>query len=282
MANPSASFERQITAVVSVWLVFNLTVVALVETDDRLTDPRRLRLAKTARLFEEHACSRGATGSDVPHWRYRLHVPRGRSSERLPVVLYLHGSGERGDDNIVQLGGLPEYLARRVTQRRFPCLVVVPQCPAETFWTSSIRQRRSQSGDDLPMVMRILDEVLARADADPSRVYLIGYSMGAYGAWELAIQYPQRFAAVVSVAGGGDPVRVGALKGVPVWAVHGADDKGVPPKESREMIAALRAAGGSPMYSELKGVGHAAVGPGLIESSEVLVWMFDHRRPDGD
>ncbi|MFV0445938.1 MAG: dienelactone hydrolase family protein [Planctomycetaceae bacterium] len=124
------------------------------------------------------------------------------------------------------------------------------------------------------MVIRVLNDVLSHTDADPSRVYLIGYSMGGYGAWELAIQYPEQFAAVVPVAGGGDPERVGALKHVPIWAVHGANDKGVPPEESLEMIAALRAAGGTPRYSELKGVGHPAVGPGLINSDEVIRWMF--------
>ena len=278
MPSQSVSFEGQITAVVSVWLVFNLAVVALVETDDQFADPRRERLARTVRLFEEHVCDGDAPDIGFPHCRYRLHVPHCRPSEGLPVVLYLHGSGERGDDNIVQLTGLPQHLARRETQRRFPCLIVVPQCPAATSWTNWISQGHSKSHVEPPMIVRILEDVLSRTDADFSPVYLIGYSMGAYGAWELAIQHPRRFAAVVPVAGGGDPARVGTVKDVPVWAVHGADDKGVLPEESRKMIDALRAMGGNPRYSELAGVGHAAVRPGLIDTDEVLRWAFRQRQ----
>lgn len=276
MSPQPASDQLRVVAVFGVWLAFNLATVALIDTDESPDAHRRLRLWQTARLFEEYACDGAATdGTERVRWRYRLCLPRGRLMGRLPVVFYLHGAGERGEDNTAQLIGLPEHLARRATQRQFPCLVVAPQCPEGSSWTSCLRPAHSGQRGESPALLKILDEVLTRPDADLSRVYLVGYSMGAYGAWELAMHYPQRFAAVVPVAGGGDLARVGILKDVAVWGVHGADDRVVPPDESRRMIAALRQAGGSPRYSELSGVGHRSVRPGLIESDEVLTWMFE-------
>jgi predicted peptidase len=132
-------------------------------------------------------------------------------------------------------------------------------------------------------VIWILDELLSEQPAaDPARVYLVGFSMGGNGVWSLAARFPKKFAAAVPVAGGGDMSDAHRMADLPIWAVHGADDGVTLAAESRAMIDAIREAGGRPHYTELSGVGHAAVGPGLIESSEVLEWMFEQRRPDDD
>lgn len=112
---------------------------------------------------------------------------------------------------------------------------------------------------------------------DPHRVYLVGYSMGGHAAWALAARAPERFAAVVPIAGGGDPKFAEQLVDVPLWAVHGADDEVVPVMQSREMSAAVKEVGGNPRLSEPLGVGHAAWRVVFRQDSDVLDWMFRQR-----
>lgn len=165
------------------------------------------------------------------------------SEEKLPLILFLHGAGERGDDlDCVTRHGVP---ARVLHEPDFPFIAVSPQSPANSWWT-----------DHLGLLDKLLDEVLAMRGVDPKRVYLTGMSMGGYGAWALAARNPERFAAVAPLCGGGDPRWAERLAALPIWAFHGADDPVVPLTQSLLMIDAVKRAGGAPRLTVYDGVGH--------------------------
>ncbi len=183
----------------------------------------------------------------------------------VPLIIFLHGSGERGTDlNKVKAWGPPALVEK---DPDFPFMVVSPQAP-DGEWFHAI------------LLKEMLDEVLAKYNVDRSRVYLTGLSMGGYGAWDLAIRYPHYFAAVAPICGGGNAVMAGAMKRVPTWVFHGAKDDAVPESESARMVAALKAAGGDVKYTVLPEGGHVdawvyAYGPeaGLFD------WFLKHRKP---
>ncbi len=170
--------------------------------------------------------------------RYLLFLPNGhdsKSEKRWPLLLFLHGAGERGDDlTQVTVHGPPKIVKDKPD---FPFILVSPQCPEGEVWSAEV-------------LLSLLDEVIATQAVDTHRIYLTGLSMGGYGTWSLGIQYPERFAAIAPICGGGEPVRIilagpkqaQALKSLAVWAFHGAKDPVVPLSESERMMAALRKA----------------------------------------
>ena len=127
------------------------------------------------------------------------------------------------------------------------------------------------------VLLRMIDDVLEDHRVDPDRVYLCGNSMGGFGAWQLAAQSPERFAAVVPMAGGANEELAEALTNVPIWAVHSTDDNVVPVEGTRKIIQAIRAAGGDPQYLELTDAGHGSWREVFREDSPVLKWMFQQR-----
>src|SRR5688572_23681850 len=224
-------------------------------------------------LFIEGAITSGGSGSRSRTYRYRLLVAEGEGPH--PLVLFLHGAGERGDDNRAQLAYLPEILARPDMRKRFPAHVLAPQCPEGKSWSK--RTWALENPPILPDALpAMVETVSGRYAVDRTRLYLTGLSMGGFGSWDLAARMPDTWAAVVPICGGGDPGDAAKLKDVPIWAFHGAEDDVVPAQRSREMIEEVRAAGGHPRYSELVGVGHDSWTP-AYESEELLEWMFSQR-----
>ena len=225
---------------------------------------------------------------------YRMLVPPGHQEqaepvvreanpERMPLVLLLHGSGERGNDNSAQLrNGVAELLGSGTAAARFPCFYVVPQCPTTLHW---VEVDWDAEGHVLPLgrsepllaAVELLDSLLSSYPVDPQRVYLIGLSMGGFGVWDLLSRWPDRFAAAVPICGGADENAVVVARAVPVWAFHGADDPIVPVECSRRAVAALRAAGGTPRYEEYPDIGHDAWTKSFAEPN-LLSWLFSHRR----
>jgi predicted peptidase len=241
--------------------------------------------------FLERAVSVPDGDSDrdaVARFRYRLLLPPQAAAgvaAKFPVVLFLHGAGERGADNEAQLKYLPRWLAEAAARDRHPCHVVAPQCRADHRWVDvgwaagESTPQSAQPTVDLAAASAALDHVLALDSADPDRVYLTGLSMGGYGTWDLAARMPERFAAILPICGGGDERTAARLVGLPIWCFHGDADKAVPVERSRSMIAAVRAAGGDPKYSELPDVGHDSWTPAYRDPA-VLDWLFAQRRPD--
>jgi predicted peptidase len=169
--------------------------------------------------------------------RYLFYLPReygANQQERWPLVLFLHGRGERGDDlERVTIYGPPKLIKEG---QEFPFILVSPQCPRDDRWDS--RSCKSILG-------ALLDEIEGQYAVDPDRIYVTGLSMGGYGTWALAIANPQRFAAIVPICGGGDPEQVCAIKHVPVWAFHGSKDPVVPLQRTQEMVDTLKGCGGN-------------------------------------
>lgn len=201
---------------------------------------------------------------------YLLTLPRGyvepsvAGAPRWPLVLFLHGMGERGDDlALVAKHGPPKLIA---AGREFPAIVVSPQCPLQ-----------SQFGWSTTAVVALLDDVMERYAVDPARVYLTGLSMGGYGTWAIACAQPQRFAAIVPICGGGDPSKAAALVGLPTWAFHGAADNVVPLAQSEAMVRAIEAAGGTPKFTTYDGVNHDSW-TRTYDDAAMWEWLFAQHR----
>ncbi|WP_175517632.1 carboxylesterase family protein [Planctomicrobium piriforme] len=193
----------------------------------------------------------------------RLLPPEQRDS-RVPLVVFLHGSGERGTDNVRQLQPLSQKLFK---DHAFPCCILAPQCVPDTPWMHW-----------MPELEELIERTLQDDRIDPDRVYLIGFSMGGSGCWELAARRPDLFAAAVPICGGGRTDWAASLKDLPIWAIHGSEDRAVSPERTREMIAAIEAVGGHPRFTELLGVGHGGMLYTCDPNSGVLDWVFKQKR----
>jgi len=178
--------------------------------------------------------------------RYLLYVPEdyARSDTPWPLVLFLHGAGERGDDlDAVKKHGPPKLIA---AGKAFPFLCVSPQCPKTGWW-----DRPAQ----IAALAALLDHLQATLDVDADRVVLTSLSMGGFGTWALATAHPDRFAALAPICGKGDPSKADRIAHIPAWVFHGAKDPVVPVKFSEAMVEALKKAGGEPtltVYPEAK------------------------------
>lgn len=223
-------------------------------------------------------------------FRYRLLSPSPtETGKKYPLMLFLHGAGERGDDNRAQLKYLPTWMAERPWREKFACHLLAPQCRVERTWAG--RSMRDGATDQMKVVIQILDELLTLPTVDARRVYLTGLSMGGFGSWELASLRPKQFAALAPICGGGNVETADAIQHIPTWAIHGADDDIVPVSESRVMIAALRHLGARPRYTEFTQVGHDSWTPAYKGNPErvkyegddpsgFLAWIFAQRRGD--
>jgi predicted peptidase len=203
--------------------------------------------------------------------RYLLWLPTDYTdaAQRSPLILFLHGRGERGDDlSLVARYGLPHRLAQGF---ELPCIVAAPQCPAGSDWTLH---------DDA--LIALLDELAAGYAVDSGRVYLTGLSMGGRGAWRLAAANPDRFAALVPICARRpdwlrSPETACLLRDVPIWAFHGAQDQVVPVEESDMMVRALRNCGAVVRYTVYPDAGHDSWTLAYAES-ELYAWMLGQRR----
>ena len=233
------------------------------------------------KLYEARVNASTAPDGQKLELPYRLLKPETiEPNKRYPLVLFLHGAGERGSDNELQLKYLPTWLASDENRQKYPCFVVAPQCPAEmkwadVLWDDAVSRPQGEMSRPMRGVVGILNTMSELYPIDPARIYLTGLSMGGYGSWDLAERMPERFAALVPICGGGDEAQAGRLAGLPIWAWHGDEDPAVPVERSRRMIAAIKAAGGTPRYSELKGVGHDSWHAAYTGADSVLPWMFE-------
>lgn len=235
--------------------------------------------------FAERSVTVTEAGQAV-EFRSRLLAPAAPvPGERYPLVLFLHGAGERGRDNEKQLKYLPTWMAGPDLRRRHPCFLLAPQCRqderwVDVSWADTKSTPQGPPTTDLLAAIAALNDVVAHEPIDPARIYLTGLSMGGFGTWDLASRQPERFAAILPICGGGDEATAPRLTRLPIWCFHGDADTAVPVERSRGMIAAIRAAGGSPRYTELPGVGHDSWTPAYRDPA-VLDWLFAQRR-EGD
>lgn len=223
---------------------------------------------------------RDAQGESLP---YRLLTPRDYDpGQAYPLVLFLHGIGERGSDNEAQLiNGVSEWLGNDDARARYPCFVVVPQCPdgqeSDTASWSNWEPGKPTITKPTRLALETIAAVQQEFNIDAHRLYIGGLSMGGFGAWNVLTEHPAMFAAAVIICGGTDPNQAPRIAAVPVWLFHGNQDDAVPVKLSRDMFQALLKAGGSPGYTEYPEVGHASWVPAL-QDAQLLRWLFAQKR----
>jgi predicted peptidase len=197
---------------------------------------------------------------------YLLYLPGGYDKEdkAWPLVLFLHGAGESGRDlNKVKIHGPPKLIE---AGKKFPMIVVSPQSP--------------RMGWDVPTLNALLDEIVATHKVDKDRVYVTGLSMGGFGTWALAAAYPDKFAAIMPICGGGDPHDAVKLKHLGIWVFHGAKDNVVPPNRSENMVKALKEHGAKNIQFTLyPNAGHDSWTQ-TYDNPEVWDWLLKQKRGD--
>lgn len=225
---------------------------------------------------------------DGTSYKYQVFLPENWSPrQKWPIILFLHGAGERGSDGLLQTDvGLPA--AVRKDRSRFPVVIVIPQCQTDHWWTEPAMEAHA---------LAALAAATKEFKGDVKRTYLTGLSMGGYGSWSLAEKYPGRFAAVVPICGGIVPPKrflekypelakashpddpksyaevAGKIGKTPVWIFHGGDDPVVPVEGSRKMNESLKAVGADVRYTEYPGVGHDSWNKAYAEP-ELMTWLL--------
>jgi predicted peptidase len=221
-----------------------------------MVDVERGDIRPVVDKFRNLSYSDPATGETMG---YRLFVPDNYDATRsYPMVLFLHGAGERGSDNEAQLTANrgATIWATPEEQAKHPAFVLAPQCPFDSRtqgWTSLSTHGQNdpfKPQKELATAYDILAKVKGEFNIDRTRIYVTGVSMGGFGAYTIAIAHPNDFAAIVPICGGGDPAGLAAIAKVPIWIFHAASDPTVRAGYSRNSVAALKKAGGHPRYTE--------------------------------
>lgn len=212
--------------------------------------------------------NRPRPGVQVPQqsefYNYLLYLPRqcDQVNRKSPLLVFLHGSGQRGGDlQSVARCGPPALISGG---RHLPMAVASPQCPSDRTW-------------DVQALEAFVEHLCNQIAIDRDRVYVTGYSMGGFGAWELAAAAPRRFAAIAPLCGGSDPRHATSLVDLPIWAFHGEQDDIVPLQATQDIIDALNAAGGQPRLTVLPAEGHG-ICDGIYQMPELYQWLLSQRR----
>ncbi len=198
---------------------------------------------------------------------YLLHIPKSKSTAidgQLPLLIFLHGSGERGHDfELLKKHGPPKIIESGAD---FPFITLTPQCPLNQRW-------------DALALNELIDEIIKKHPVDTSRIYLTGLSMGGYGTWDLAIKFPTKFAAIAPICGGSDTNAWDApnhILTLPIWAFHGAMDQVVPLERTVNIIKNLKAAGANPKLTIYPMAGHDSWTE-TYDNPELYTWLLTHR-----
>lgn len=222
------------------------------------------------------------------HYNYMLYLPASYvENDPPPLLLFLHGAGERGSDlsltavhGPLKLASNTRLLERRFEWTEFPFVVAAPQCPAGEWWLNE-------------HLIEVMNDVLQKVKVDQSRMYMTGLSMGGFGTWSFASEYPDFFAAIVPICGSGDApgwsglrnytqmdipkAKIEQLVGIPVWAFHGESDPVVNIEEQRKTIEEVRALGGEAEFTTYPGVGHDSWTT-TYNNKEVYEWLLSHKK----
>ncbi len=202
--------------------------------------------------------------------------------QRYPLVVFLHGAGERGADNEKQLiHGVPEFL-KPENRKDYPCFLIAPQCPegqkwVDVDWGAETNEQPKEPSESMRLVLGLIDQLPKDYPIDVKRIYVTGLSMGGYGTWDLIARRPDLFAAAVPICGGGDENTAPKIAKIPIWAFHGSKDPAVKVSRTIHMIEALKKAGGDPGCTIYPGVGHASWDP-AYQDAAMWKWLFAQKR----
>ncbi|NMH88347.1 carboxylesterase family protein [Flavivirga algicola] len=241
-----------------------------------------------------------SNGMQMP---YRLFSPIDKKKEKIPLVVFLHGRGDRGIDNSAQIyheAGIiigSNSLLTTKMQLKYPCYILVPQCSDKTKneewakWvgnspetpfkglgdngTYTMGQQPSESGE---AALELIEQIIKDKNIDPDRVYIIGLSMGGFGTWEFTARKPHLFAGAVPMAGYSDPNQLEKIKHIPFWIFHGDIDKWNPVAGSRTMFKLLSESHSDVRYTEYKNTGHGESFKKAFNEAELIPWLFSKKR----
>jgi predicted peptidase len=224
------------------------------------------------KLFEARVYRHGGT------LQYRLFKPQKYdSTQKYPLILFLHGGVGVGSDNRRQFNGgnevPPKTLTSPENQATHPCFILAPQCPPHEGWVRIDRRL----AEPLLLSLAVMTSLEKEFSIDRDRLYVVGLSMGGGAVWDLVSSFPKTFAAAVPICSAGDPARAPLLIHLPIWCFHGDADPLIPVNYARDMIAALKKAGGHPKYTEYPGVGHNSY-VNAFREPELLPWLFEQKR----
>ncbi|MCX7009947.1 MAG: prolyl oligopeptidase family serine peptidase [Kiritimatiellaeota bacterium] len=200
--------------------------------------------------------------------KYLLYLPEdyAQSKKKWPLILFLHGAGERGDDvQVVAKHGPPKLVA---AGKQLPFIIVSPQCPQRDWWSNDLQ---------IAALDGLLKEIVSNYRVDTDRLYLTGLSMGGFGSWKLATEYPTRFAAVAPICGKGDPTKAKLIKDLPIWVFHGAKDPVVPIANSKDMVDALKQCGSDVKFTIYPDAQHDSWTE-TYNNPELYTWFLQHKR----
>ena len=223
--------------------------------------------------------------------RCRILTPLNYSpGKKYPLLVFLHGVGERGNDNEKQLVWGADWFTDSLNRLRYPAIIVMPQCPTSDYWANMIQTSVQDSlggrafdtsqpvRKTLGLVFDFIDTLLAHGGIDRQRVYIGGLSMGGFGTFEALWRRPDLFAAAFPICGGGSPEKARSYAPrLPIWVFHGDADQVVTVSHSRRMVQALRAAGARVKYTEYPGVGHDSW-KNAFQEKELMGWIFSQRK----
>ena len=238
-------------------LVFTLIVAGC---SDINSSSKNLKSGQYAKIFEQEIAVKAKLG-------YLVYIPKEfpSSKDKWPLVMFLHGVGERGSDlERVKIHGL----AKLAENKDFPFMVVSPQCPGDVWWNNPVQ---------VEALNALLDELMKTYPVDPDRVYLTGLSMGGFGTWALAAAHPEKFAAIAPICGGGNPADAKKLASLPIWVFHGDNDTTVPISKSQEMVDAIKKEGGDIKFTVYPGVGHDSW-TRTYDNPELYEWLLKYTR----
>jgi predicted peptidase len=237
-------------------------LAALLPASQLAAETKAIAGEQVAREFVEKKAD-GSTAS-MHYWLYLPKSATAGAKEKHPLLLFLHGSGERGTKlEAVKKHGPPSMIGRNADLDS--CIVVSPQCPEGRWW-------------DVEILKSLCDEIVKTQQVDPQRIYVTGLSMGGFGTWELLARYPDFWAAAVPICGGGKVDTVEKFKQVPIWVFHGAKDPAVKLKASEEMVEALKAAGGKPKFTVYPDEAHQCWVP-AYNDKELWTWLLAQKKP---
>lgn len=220
---------------------------------------------------------------------YQIMYPKDYdASKRYPLLIFLHGAGERGDNNENQLTHGKDFLINNF-QTNYPAIVIAPQCPATSYWsnvqkiildnkTSFIFGMTSQPTPAMETLVHLVNYWLSSGKVDLKQVYVGGLSMGGMGTYELLWRMPNTFAAAFPICGGGDVHKVvESTKNTALWIFHGSADDVVSPKFSQDMYQELKDAGNEVKYTEYPGVNHGSW-INVFQSTDLIPWLYSHKK----
>jgi predicted peptidase len=199
---------------------------------------------------------------------------------KYPLVIFLHGSGERGNDNENQLKWGVLNFASDQNMKMHPSIIIAPQCPKNMGWANFSEEDMSlQESPSKPMklLIELINESIMKLPVDTNRIYITGLSMGGFGTYDAITRYPEIFAAAVPVCGGGDITKAQSIAHIPIWIFHGALDGAVNPVMSQNMVVALTKAGAHPGYTQYPKTGHFSW-IAAYSDNMMIEWLYSQRK----